>query len=220
VSDPRSLNQMIADCRAQFVDGRLPTADPAAPGGATPAPEPRRPPPMPENKSIPEPLRWASLQAPELRRRVARERAIAEGEAALGAPAVVLVGPSGSGKTTLACALLRAWEAKHPRRRAVFALATRLAVARIEHGFGHGQAPEIERALEAGLLLLDDVGTEGHSAWNAVPDVILERVTYGRPIWVTTWMSPEQAAQRYGDGVARRLFEAGRSTVIACGRAS
>jgi hypothetical protein len=53
----------------------------------------------------------------------------------------------------------------------------------------------------------------------AVPDVILERATYGRPTWITTWMSPDQAAQRYGDGIARRLFEAGRVKVIQCGKA-
>jgi hypothetical protein len=33
-------------------------------------------------------------------------------------------------------------------------------------------------------------------------------------------MTPEAVTQRYGDGVARRLFEAGRVTVIACGKAA
>jgi hypothetical protein len=52
---------------------------------------------------------------------------------------------------------------------------------------------------------------------NAVPEVIMDRVNDGRPTWVTTWMTPEQVAQRYGDGIARRLYEAGRVVVIGCG---
>lgn len=136
----------------------------------------------------------------------------------MGSAGLVLEGPSGSGKTSLACALLRAWEARYPRRRAVFVPAWKLGVARAQHGLGHGEAPEVEVAFTAGLCVIDDLGSERNTAMNAVPDVIFARALEGRPTWVTTWMTPEAVTQRYGDGIARRLFEAGRAAVIAGGK--
>jgi DNA replication protein DnaC len=215
VSDTRTLHQILADCRKQFARGALP-----APRGRTPAAsEPARSVEPAVNPTLPPSFRWATLDAPELRQRVGRERAIAEGEAALSSPGLLLVGPSGSGKTSLACALLRAWEARSPRRRGVFAPAWRLGVARAQHGLGQGEPHEVDRAMDAALLVLDDVGSERNTATNAVPDVIFARAFAGLPTWVTTWMTPEAVTQRYGDGVARRLYEAGRVVVIGCGRA-
>ena len=124
------------------------------------------------------------------------------------------------GKTSLACALLRAWEARYPRRRAVLVPAWKLGVARAQHGVGQGEAPEVEHAFTAGLCVIDDLGSERNTAMNAVPDVIFARALEGRPTWVTTWMTPEAVTQRYGDGIARRLFEAGRAVVVACGCAT
>jgi hypothetical protein len=214
VSDTRTLSRILADCTERFVSSR-PPAPPPGDQDAGPAhpPDPPR-----VNATIPRSFRWATLGAPELRRRVAREGAIAEAQAALGAPGLVLEGPSGSGKTSLACALLRGWEARHPRRRAVFVPAWKLGVARAQHGLGQGEAPEVEQAFTAGLCVIDDLGSERHTAMNAVPDVIYARALEGRVTWVTTWMTPEAVTQRYGDGIARRLFEAGRAVVIACGK--
>ena len=214
MSDARSLQQILADCRERFA-----TAPASAPPPATGAPPPPRD-ERPENATIPPSFRWATLNAPELRQRVARERAIGEGRAALSATAVVLVGPSGSGKTSLACALLRAWEARDTRRRGSFVPAWRLGVARAQHGLGQGEPVEVERALSTGLLVLDDLGSERNTVTNAVPDVIFERAYAGRPTWVTTWMTPEQVSQRYGDGIARRLYEADRVVVIGCDKAA
>lgn len=217
MSDTRTLSRILADCTERFVSGgRANTAAPRdrGDGSAAPRESPR------DNATIPPAFRWATLAAPELRRRVAREGAIAEAQAALGSAGLVFDGPSGSGKTSLACALLRAWEARHPRRPAVFVPAWKLDVARAQHGLGHGEAPEVEQTFAAGLCVLDDLGSERNTAMNAVPDVIYARALEGRPTWVTTWMTPEAVTQRYGDGVARRLFEAGRAVVIACGKAA
>jgi DNA replication protein DnaC len=93
-------------------------------------------------------------------------------------------------------------------------------VARAQHGLGQGEPTEVERALSAHLLVLDDLGSERNTATNAVPDVIFERAYAGRPTWVTTWMTAEQVAQRYGDGIARRLWERDRMTVIGCGNSA
>jgi hypothetical protein len=220
VSDTRSLSRILADCTERFVHGgpATPTAAPRD-GGEGPT-APREPESPRDNPTLPPAFRWATLAAPELRRRVAREGAIAEAEAHLRSPGLVLEGPSGSGKTSLACALLRAWEARHPRRRAIFAPAWKLGVARAQHGLGQGEAPEVELALTAGLCVIDDLGSERNTAMNAVPDVLFARALEGRPTWVTTWMTPEAVTQRYGDGIARRLFEAGRAVVIACGKAA
>ena len=210
MSDPRSLEQVVADCRARF-------ASPSVPEPEATAPVPHEAPV--ENTTIPSSFRWATLDAPELRARVGRDRAIAEAHAALAAPGVLLVGPSGSGKTSLACALLRAWEAQSTRRRGAFVPAWRLGVARAQHGLGQGEPAEGERAIATGLLVLDDLGSERNTVTNAVPDVIFERSYAGRPTWITTWMTAEQVSQRYGDGIARRLYEADRVVVIGCGKA-
>jgi hypothetical protein len=67
------------------------------------------------------------------------------------------------------------------------------------------------------LLVVDDLGSERNIATNAVPDVIFARALASLPAWVTTWMTPADIAQRYGDGIARHLYEAGHVTVIVCG---
>jgi hypothetical protein len=207
MSVPRSLAELLADCvrLAPVVE-------------APPAPAPRDGPP--DHPSIPASLRWATLAAPDLRQRVARPEAIAEAEAALPLRPLLLQGPSGSGKTSLACALLREWEARHPGRRGVFTSAWRLGVARVHHGLGIGEAPEVERAMSACLLVLDDLGSERNTSTNAVPDVIFARQEAGLPTWFTTWMHSSDVTQRYGDGVTRRISEAGRVAVIRCGKDS
>lgn len=222
VGDSRSLRQILADCTARFVLRAAPAGAP--PGGSPPAgapprgddPERKGP---PQNPTIPPTFQWATLDAPELRRRVLRERAIAEARAALASGSLLFVGPSGSGKTSLACALVRAWDATRPRRLGVFMPAWKLGVARAHHGLGQGEASEVERAMTTRLLLLDDLGSERNTAINAVPDVIFARALAGLPTWVTTWMTAAAVAQRYGDGIARRLHEAGQVTAIVCGEA-
>ena len=225
--DTRTLAQVIADGNAFFGVG----AGAAGHRGPESTPSVSAPPPMtspernerkgpPENRTIPPAFRWATLDADDLRQRVQRARAIDEGRtAAMAARSLLLSGPSGSGKTSLACALLRAWDAAHRRPRGVFMPAWRLGVARAQYGLGQGEAPEVERAMTTRLLLLDDLGSERNIATNAVPDVIFARALAGLPTWVTTWMTAAAVAQRYGDGVARRLHEAGQVTAIVCGDA-
>jgi hypothetical protein len=222
MADTRSLKQLIADCRARFVmcapaGGDPPSGGPPADGPPGGDPPERQGPP--QNPTIPPAFRWATLHAAELGQRVRRERAIAEGRAAIASGSLLLRGPSGSGKTSLACALLRAWDAAHPRRLGVFMPAWKLGVARAQYGLGQGEAPEVERAMTTRLLVLDDLGSERNIATNAVPDVIFARALAGLPTWVTTWMTAAEVAQRYGDGIARRLHEAGQVTAIVCGEA-
>jgi DNA replication protein DnaC len=167
--------------------------------------------------AIPASFHWAKLDAPELAQRVPAA-CIQRAHNALTTGVigrVVLVGPAGCGKTSLGCAMIR--DRLDAKRDVHVGLAWRLAGARARHPLGVAEAPEVERAIGTGLLLLDDMGSERNVPSNAVPDVVFERHAEGRPTWVTTWMTPEQMATRYGDGIARRVFEG--AVVIDCGAA-
>jgi hypothetical protein len=215
---PRKLGELLVYVSKHMGTGEYAGIAPAAPWASTPPTDrsERVTGPVP-HPTIPETMRWAALEAPELRERVGRPQAIDDACAALASGGLLFIGPSGSGKTSLACALLRAWEARFAPRCAMFVHAWRLSVARADQRFG-GEPPDVERAKNASLLLIDDIGSEPRTTLNAVPEVIFHRAERGAPTWVTTWLSPEALAERYGDGIARRLFEAGRVTIVACGK--
>jgi hypothetical protein len=96
----------------------------------------------------------------------------------------------------------------------------RLGIERSINALGRGEASLVEQAMEwAGVVLLDDLGNPSRDPpMSAVPDVILERHDAERPTWVTTWMTADEVEQRYGAGVARRIFEG--ATIIDCGARS
>ena len=123
---------------------------------------------------------------------------------------VVLLGPAGAGKTSLAAAMFRAWMDVNPSLVGYFALSWRLGLARAQHKLGEGEPECVEKSLEAELCVLDDLGSERQTATNAVPDVVFERHAEGKMLWVTTAMSQADVAGRYGDGIARRVFEGSR----------
>lgn len=155
-------------------------------------------------ETIPARYRWARTRAPELAARVRVApphdlRGIID--RVLSASRVVFAGPSGSGKTSLACACLR------EREGAIFVSALRLGMARQQSALGDGEAGEVERAIGAPLLLIDEVGGEAKVATNAVRDVIFARHDADRPTWVTTGFTRAQLAETYGDGALRRMVE-------------
>jgi hypothetical protein len=164
-------------------------------------------------KTIPATYRWSRFTAPELRQRVPAP-AIAWAQDAWQKDRVCLTGASRAGKTSLAVAMVRRW-VSHARRPAAFVHAYRLAVARIMHPAGHGEPELVELAMRAPLVLIDDLGGERDHALSAIADVIVERHAECRPTWVTTGMVREQLVQRYGHGVAARVFE--RATMIRVG---
>jgi len=164
-------------------------------------------------RTIPQAYRWASFDAPELRQRV-HAASLPIAEAASLEPRVCLMGVSRAGKTSLGVAMLRQWVAR-TERPAAFVHAYRLAVARIQHPAGHGEPESVEAAMQAPLILLDDLGSERDHALSAVPDVIFERDAEARPTWVTTGLTRDQLVKRYGLGVVARVFE--RARVIAVG---
>lgn len=154
---------------------------------------------------LPPALRWAKVDAAELGTRCSVANPGAWAKANWQAKRVVFVGPAGAGKSSLAVAMLRwAFEAG---RSACFSAAHRLGTIRIQTAAGLGEPEYIAKALAADVTLIDDLGIEKMTQNNAVPDVIIDRHLEDRATWVTTGLSSEQIAQRYGDGVRRRIYE-------------
>ncbi len=153
--------------------------------------------------TIPKRYAWARLEAPELSARVQARDALPDVvRRILGATRVIFAGPSGSGKTSLACACLR-----HRLPHGVFITSFRLGVARSQAALGQGEPLDVERAMNAPLLLLDEVGGEVKTATNAVRDVLFARHDADLPTWITTGFTSRQLAETYGDGALRRIIE-------------
>lgn len=117
----------------------------------------------------------------------------------------LLLGPSKIGKST-ACALaLRRHVAAGGQVAAVWDYARALAnVARL-HPLGAGEAPELERARRAELLILDDLGLEKDPG--EIVDVLHARYEAGLVTWTTSGLSLDELRQRYGEALVRRLVE-------------
>lgn len=166
----------------------------------------------PALESIPNTWRWAALGDSTLHDRargvhrelvttIDRERPWPDG--------VTITGPAGLGKTSLAAAIFSAWvigeTSKGVDRRALarFVSARMLPAQRVTDVAGYA-------ALVASpFIVLDDVGAEGDmpSARAAVADMLAERHAWERPTIVTTFLDEAGVVARYGDGIARRLFE-------------
>jgi DNA replication protein DnaC len=165
--------------------------------------------------SMPERFAWApGLTAPGLSERVDSD-ALAQARALDLArlDRVTLLGPAASGKSSLAVALASAWTAVNALP-SVFVAAADLGVARQQHGLGAGEAGLVRQAMCAALIILDDIGVEPEIGAPAVAHVLHHRYDGERPTIVTTGLTVEQLAKRYGAGVARRLLETAGGVVV------
>jgi len=169
--------------------------------------------------NIPKVLQWASFDAPELPRRVNSEairRTMAlAGKIGSSCKSLVFMGSAGTGKSSLACSLLRELSAE--RRHVGMCLSTfDIAKARREQRLGRGEAEVIETACTIGLLVIDELAAE-QSRDTGVDEVIRARFNNEMTTIYTCGFTQEYVLQKYGDGVARRIFEG--ATVIALGGA-
>lgn len=117
------------------------------------------------------------------------------------------IGPPGAGKTSLVAAMFRAAVETSKRPRWFrWTSAYALAKARASAALGD-EAPLVQQAFEADLLVIDELGGEQDRHATAVAEVIYERHAENRPMWITTGVAPKVIADRYGGGIARRVFE-------------
>jgi DNA replication protein DnaC len=163
-------------------------------------------------RAVPKGFQWASFEAPELVSRVRDAAALEKAKAAAlkGAGRIVLTGPAGLGKTVLGVCILRVLA---DARGIIggFVDGYELAVARAHAELG-AEAPLVDSAMRAGVLVLDDIGTGKATTHDATADVIHRRHAEELPTVFTTGFSLEEIRTKFGDGIARRIFEG--STVI------
>jgi DNA replication protein DnaC len=180
------------------------------------------------DEETPRHFRWATRSAPDLAERVKPAMAIAQAFDAVDTTTIVLIGPAGAGKTSLGRALWferrmasvrpasREWPDQRRERRssgdpepgrAMFVTTFELAKARREHKLGDGEAEIIDRATRSVLLLLDELGSETGKGDTAVSEVIHARHAADRATIYCTPYGLVELKNRFGDGVARRVFE-------------
>lgn len=161
-------------------------------------------------KWIPPAYAAAELDAPWLVQLVGTD-VIARCHEVVGVPRVTFLGPPGAGKTSLAAAMYKlsaqAETSTSALRRYRWVSSHKLAKARAGQPLGEGEAPLVEACMEASLLVLDELGGEDPRYASAVAEVLFDRHEQARPTWVTTGVGSKEIANRYGGGIARRVFE-------------
>ncbi len=177
-------------------------------------------------REMPPHYRWATSDAAELAERIKPTSALERLRSALSG-SLGLLGPAGVGKTSGAVmnAHLRTLRQDGRQQEDVYFLRFRLwharfvtsmclARARSQHKLGAGEAGEVEEAVGARLLVLDELGAE-QGRDSATAEVIHRRHEADLP---TIWTSPftrEELKAKYGDGIVRRLWEG--ATIIQLG---
>lgn len=132
---------------------------------------------------------------------------------------LILTGASGCGKTSGAVArsrviLSKAEKGGEPEdfRFACgirFAAAVDLATARKQWQLGHGEPPEIETAIDATLLILDELGFEPQTD-TAIPELADLRYRKNRLTITTSGLRESELIARYGEATVRKLTAMGR----------
>lgn len=160
---------------------------------------------------IPPRWQWVRFDAPELAARVRDTRAMDVTRNLAHDVSVAFTGGAGAGKTTLACCIARTRAMLGIR--VAFATSHDLARARAAAPLGTGEPELVRHAMKAPLLILDDLGQEPMNQQSAVSDVIYTRHNHLRPSVVTSCLDLDGIAKRYGDGIARRVFEKPNVTI-------
>lgn len=164
-------------------------------------------------EQIPEAYRAADLGASWLARlvgapNVEKARAIARG----GGWVTVYSPRSGVGKTSLVAGMVK----ERGRRDVMWTTARTIATASAYAKLGE-EPPILVAARGAGLLVVDELGTEADRFGATVADVVMDRHDLRRDVWVTTPHTGAQLAERYGAGLVRRLTDNGETLQLRGG---
>lgn len=119
---------------------------------------------------------------------------------------LLLLGPTGLGKTHLALAVANTAMAKGL---AVLYDTAQNIFARMEdERFGRSDRLFSPLAFDCGLLVIDDLGAEFASQFNvaALYNIINTRTLVGRPVVISTNLTENELAARYGDRIVSRLI--------------
>lgn len=114
-------------------------------------------------------------------------------------PCALFLGPTGCGKTSAAAWIIAAHACYVVRSRD-------LATASRRHGLGDGYPPEVERARERGLCVIDDVGAEGSDV-APLQDILDHRYWRGYPTIVTTGLTDMGLRGHLGAAHYRRIVD-------------
>lgn len=129
-------------------------------------------------------------------------------------PSLALTGVTGAGKTSLVVALFATWFDRHRDEGARFVPALELGLARMRHPLGHGDPEAVIVAMEAPLLILDDLGAEAPMHADVVRQVLHQRHNDDLPTWVTSGLTHAELARRFDGGLARRIFEESKQVAL------
>lgn len=128
-------------------------------------------------------------------------------------PMLALVGPKSSGKSTLG-----SWAfAREAQRRNVLGVWVKASGLAYTARRQYGLTAEVDLAMQAPLVLLDDLGAEWEDEQSSgLMRAIIDTRHANRRLCtvVTTGLTREQRVKRYGEGVAARLTPERRSTVV------
>lgn len=157
------------------------------------------------------------IQPTVLWRRPAAANFMAIANQEIDGPGISLVGDPGGGKTTLLACMFNELLDRASRLDAPAAVVARaagafwiaapkLGRAYSLHPLGVGAPPEIDRARDATVLVIDSVGLEDARS-GAFREIIFERHERGLPTWCSYDIPCSEVGLVYGGGTHRRVFE-------------